>query len=173
MDSPNLTVFNQIEKKETQLLFFNGIKQFTNQLNNETNFEVLIKSHLNERINENDSFSFMSGNQKSEMVNLGLDIIKNEFESRLINLEADQLRAVNQIKEDAFLNLFNENLFKFKEKVLQNQSDYESLLNINNNDSIDSLKEMSKIINNKYNPDLTTNVDEDINDFLNGGDLEF
>ena len=172
MDSLRL-IYNQIEKKETQLLFYNSIKQFTNQLNNETNFEDLIKTHLNKKINENDSFSFMSGSQKSEMINLGMDIIKNEFESRLINLEADQLRAVNEVKEDAFLNLFHKNLFKFKDKVLQNQSDYESLLSVNNNDSLETLKEMSKIINNYNNHDQTTNIDEDIDDFFNGGDLEF
>ncbi|WP_159023480.1 hypothetical protein [Formosa sp. L2A11] len=173
MDSNQLEVINNLKNKETQLIFLSAVKKHAIELDKETEVFNLIKKQVTEKINQSDQFSQISANQKSEIINLGFEIIQNAIETKLINLNGERLKELNNLNELQFLNVFNNKLSLFKEKVIKNQSDFEKIKTLGSENTISSLTEMSKIINYNSYEEEPNSIENDVDTFLNGGDLQF
>lgn len=164
--------YDDLEKHQIQLSLFKNIKRLSSEILFKEENKTKIINGLKKNIDRNESMSFMSENQKYTLINLGFDVVQNEIDILLLNKEKDLLRISNSISEEKFLENFSKKLECLKLKIVKNISDFNKVENILSN-NLNSLEEAASIISINKKQENKKNIDSEINNFFNGGNIEF
>ena len=126
---------------------------------------------LSKKMANNKRFSKIDENNIRLIAQTGLSCLSDVIKTFNLKDKKDNLQARNRELEDLFFQKYEEKLSKLKEKVKKNQEDFKEL---QNNAETMSLGQLANNINEFHNPNASTDVsNQDIEDLLNGGTLEF
>ncbi|WP_452228193.1 hypothetical protein [Lacinutrix sp. MEBiC02404] len=137
-----------------------------NTENNERVINILFKKMGNDK-----RFDKIDDDTKKAIVQTGLSCLSDVFKTLDLNQKKNILQKENNKLTKLFLQNYEDKLLSLKEEVRKNQADF---LELQNNADNMSLGQLANTINEFHNPNTTTNVtDQEIDDLLNGGTLEF
>ncbi|WP_435132535.1 hypothetical protein [Formosa sp. A9] len=121
---------------------------------------------------ENDKrFDKIDNNTKKTIVLTGISCLSDFLKTIDLKQKQSIIQKENKKITSLFLKNYEEKLLSLKEEIKKNQEDF--LILQNNADNM-SLGQLANTINEFHNPNTTTDVsDQDIDDLLNGGSLEF
>ena len=136
----------------------------------ESNLISKIESHLSnvplpKGIEANKAADF-----RNELAKLGLATLRVELKVFNINQETESLKKINQLNEKQLANKILNYAEDLKKSIEQNKANHEEVKNALSDNSLEGLQKAAKLINpnaKNYNE----NLDQEIEDFLNGGDL--
>lgn len=116
-------------------------------------------------IDENKAVEF-----RNDLARLGLETLRVELKVFNINQETNSLKRTNQLNEKILADKILNYAEDLKKSVEQNKVNHEEVKNALSDNSLEGLQRAAKLINpnaKNYNE----NLDQEIEDFLNGGDL--
>ncbi|WP_157503123.1 hypothetical protein [Mangrovimonas xylaniphaga] len=121
---------------------------------------------------ENDKrFDKIDNDSKKAIVLTGISCLSDVLKTIDLKQKQSILQKKNKELTDLFLKNYEEKLLNLKEKIKKNQEDF---LKLQNNADNMSLGQLANTINNFHNPNEASDVsDQEIDDLLNGGTLEF
>lgn len=136
----------------------------------ESNLISKIESHLSnlplpKGIDANKAADF-----RNDLAKLGLATLRVELKVFNINQETESLKKINLLNEKQLASKIFNYAEDLKKSVEQNKANHEEVKNALSDNSLEGLQRAAKLINpnaKNYNE----NLDQEIEDFLNGGDL--
>ncbi|MGV8812803.1 MAG: hypothetical protein ACOH2D_01715 [Gelidibacter sp.] len=111
-----------------------------------------------------------AANFKNDLAKLGLETLRVELKVFNINQEIRSIKSKNQLDEKQLANKILNYAEDLKRNIEFNKTNHEDVKIALSNNSLEGLDKAAKIINpnaKNYNE----NLDQEIEDFLNGGDL--
>lgn len=105
-----------------------------------------------------------------EIAKIGLETLMVEFKVFNLNQETQAIKKLNELAVSelaANMQIYAEEL---RASIQKNKENHEDVKVVLQNNSLDGLHEAAKLINPNAN-DYNKNIDQEIEDFLNGGDL--
>lgn len=111
-----------------------------------------------------------AANFKKDLAKLGLETLRVELRVFNINQEIRSVKSKNQLNERELANKILNYAEDLKKNIEDNKTNHENVKIVLSNNSLEGLDMAAKIINpnaKNYNE----NLDQEIEDFLNGGDL--
>jgi hypothetical protein len=154
-----------VSNNDIQLKFLKNIKTISDK----TVFKDENRNILEEILFKQFSTNDLSDNNKRQIINIGLQVIKDKIETSIINKEANILQKINDFTEQEFLKNYSLKLKNLKTQIRVNKIE---TLELRKKASTISLNELANSINECHNPNQSTNdIDKEVNNLLNGGTL--
>ena len=102
-------VYSKLKEKETQLIIYNTLSSQVDKIDSSDKEKVLtfLKTQARKRIDGNVSFNEMSPSHKTQMLDLGFDVIRTELEVLKLNLKTSIKVKRSHESQEVFLNVFN------------------------------------------------------------------
>lgn len=123
------------------------------------------------KMNKDNRFDKIDDKDKKLIIQTGLSCLSDAFKTLELKQKTSTLQKENKKLTNLFLKNYEEKLLSLKEEVKKNQRDF---IELQNNAKNLSLGKLANTINEFHNPNVTTDVsNQDIDDLLNGGTLEF
>lgn len=139
-------------------------------INNSENNEHVVNLFL-KKMSKDNRFDKVDDESKKAVIETGLSCLSDVLKTFDLKQKKDILQKENKKLEDLFLVNYEEKILSLKEEIKKNKEEF---LALENNADNMSLGQMANSINEFHNPNTTTEVcDQEINDLLNGGNLEF
>jgi hypothetical protein len=134
--------------------------------NNEHVVNLLLKKMENDKL-----FDKVNNDTKKLIAQTGLSCLSDAIKTFNLKQDKNSLQKENRKLTELFIKNYEEKLFNLKEEIKKNQEDF---LELQNNADNMSLGQLANTINEFHNPNTHTDVsNQDIDDLLNGGTLEF
>lgn len=139
-------------------------------VNHAENNEYIVNV-LFSKMTKDNRFDKISNESKKLMVHTALSCLSDVLKTIDLKKKTSILQKENKKLTDLFLKNYEEKLLSLKEEIKKNQEDF---LELQNNANDMSLGKLANAINEFHNPNMATDVsNQDIDDLLNGGTLEF
>ncbi|MCG8858358.1 hypothetical protein [Tenacibaculum finnmarkense] len=123
------------------------------------------------KMNKDERFEKIDNETKAKIVKTGLACLSDVIKTYDLTRKKNFLQKHNKQVMDLFLQSYDKKLESLKQEIKKNKEDFLALKN--NADSM-SLGQLANQINEFHDPNASTEVtDQDIDDLLNGGTLEF
>jgi len=154
---------------ENKLLLYNKFRDIAEKVTHENKDEIT--EHLVERLHNEASMEALNDLQKRNIVETFLTIALNIINTQAIQQEKRILEKRNVLNKELFLSKYTEKLNELNLRIEANKKDF---LELKKDSKNLSMNELANKINEFHDPNTKFEVSEDeLDNFLNGGTLEF
>ncbi|QNM84577.1 hypothetical protein H9W90_10250 [Polaribacter pectinis] len=162
---------NYLNIETNKLFLLKSIQNLSNELIiNSDNKEIIIDLILKKSENTNNMNSF-NRLQKREIIDTGITVILNVINTKAIKQEKKILKKENLFNQKIFLIEYSKKLLSLKNIIENNKKEF---LELQSTSEILSLNTLANKINEFHNPNTNSKIsDNEIEDLLNGGKIEF
>ncbi len=166
------TAVNQMSTVENKVFLTENIHAIYDELilNNADNHQKIIKSLVG-KMDKDKRFNKVDDHIKQKIALTGLACLSDVIKTYDLTRKKNSLQKQNKQVMDLFLKNYDQKLENLKQEIKKNKEDFLALKN--NADNM-SLGQLANQINEFHNPNAITEVtNQDVDDLLNGGTLEF
>ena len=107
---------------------------------------------------------------KSDLAKVGLDTLRVELKVFNLNQETKSLNKANELNEQLLADKILNYAEDLSRNIKLNKANYDDVKKVLSENNIEGLEKAAKLINPNAK-DFNENLDQEIDDFLNGGDL--